>query len=600
MLNPATEKLVISNYATSYTKLYAQHNFFLDDDVVSKVVFYSKGGAQSIVHLPSSQKLYTFFILDNLATNSSYTVEAAFYDEMASDTSLVNSKIGINLSDTLSITTARPPEITGATVTASVVDVGVSDPTVTFTFTGTAQTITLQAKKVGTSTWETVYIGAFNSSLSMILPVGQYNFRVSGKIALPDGITVDTSAYIEYPSVVTIGYLTVPPTTPSGIAFATARIKDGTERYDTKVSWTWDKGSGASAKEFILQYVPSTEYASTGWAKASTINTASAKSAVISGFPYNKQYTFRVGVTAWGQETVWSTNSTYTINGSTVFDQSITTVSGCEIGYYGIRAFINDSGSYKQSFFLDASTGALAIGLLDGNNKAPFTFDPTARTLNVDGKVISKDINAANFILTNIGTGSPKLYSQEKSYYDSPNSGIFIGRADNGKMQFDLGNSASYVKFDGDFLRLSSDVMIGLPGGNVPISSLAPRGSGMYAMGVVGLMGWSDSTANLFFTNNYNSPPLKYDVITLYNSADPKVAFTKMWNGTAWVAPELTVHGDMIVSGTVRAEALVASDAFFAQAGIDKIYDRTAALSGNPEASYKMKIDLANGLIHIK
>lgn len=600
MLNPATEKLVISNYATSYSKMYAQHNFFLDDDVVSKVVFYSKGGVQSIAHLPTSQKLYTFFLLEGLTSNSAYTVEAAFYDAMASNPSLVNAKIGINLSDPLSVTTARAPSIASATVTATAVDVGVADPTVTFTFTGTAQTLTIQAKKVDESTWTSVYIGAFNSSVSLVVPVGKYNFRVSGSIALPDGITVDTSAYSEYATVVNIAYLAVLPTTPTGISFASAKIKDGLERYDTKVSWTWSKGSGASAKEFILQYVTTAEHAVTGWTKASVINTASATSAVISGFPFNKEFRFRVGVTSWGQATVWSSSAYYLINASTVFDQSITTVSGCEVGYYGIKAYINDAGTYKQSFFVDAATGALSIGVLDGEGKAPFVFDPVSKTVNIDGKVITKDINAANFILTNLGSGAPKLYSQEKPSYGNVNSGVFMGRNEQGKMQFDVGNSVSYMRFDGDNVRLSPDVIIGMPTGSVPISSMGPRGAGMFALGVSNLAGWSDSIANSFFASNYNSLPLKYDAITLYRLENPTIAFTKMWNGTIWTTPSLTVHGDMIVSGTVKAQSLVASDAFFAQAGIDRIYDRTAALSGNPEANYKMKIDLANGLIHIK
>ena len=73
-----------------------------------------------------------------------------------------------------------------------------------------------------------------------------------------------------------------------------------------------------------------------------------------------------------------------------------------------------------------------------------------------------------------------------------------------------------------------------------------------------------------------------------------------MWSGSAWTTPALVVHGDLIVDGTVRAEALVADHAFLAKAGIDVIYDRTAALSAVPESTYKMKIDLANGFLHIR
>ena len=73
-----------------------------------------------------------------------------------------------------------------------------------------------------------------------------------------------------------------------------------------------------------------------------------------------------------------------------------------------------------------------------------------------------------------------------------------------------------------------------------------------------------------------------------------------MWTGSTWNTPALTVHGNMIVDGTVRAQSLAADTAFLAKAGINVIYDRAAALSGSPETNYKMKIDLANGLIHIR
>ena len=122
----------------------------------------------------------------------------------------------------------------------------------------------------------------------------------------------------------------------------------------------------------------------------------------------------------------------------------------------------------------------------------------------------------------------------------------------------------------------------------------------MYAYAISGFTTWADSYATTFFNNNFGSGPIKYDVLTQYNTTNPSTAITKMWSGTAWVAPSLVIHGDMLVDGTVRAKSLVADNAFLANAGINVIYDRTAALSANPEGSYKMKIDLANGFLHIR
>ena len=470
MLNPATEKLVINNFMASYTMLYAQHNFFLDDDVVSKVVFYKTGSSEKTAFFPVTEKLYTYFTIKELISNSAYTLNAAFYDQMASDVTLVNAKKGINLSDTLNFYTAKTPSFTGIEVIATSVDVGVSDPTVIFTLDGSGQTVVIQAQKVGSTDWVTVFDGAFSNKVSVIVPVGDYTFRVSGRIMLPDGVSLDVSPWYTYPTTVSVTYLTIPPTTPTGLTFKAAKIKDGVERYDIQVSWTWERLSGANSKEFILQYVTSEEFNRSGWTKAAVINTASAKTANITNFPYNKIYVFRVGVTAWGQNTVWSSTSSYKIDSSTIFDQSITSVSGCEIGYYGIKAFVLDAGTYKQSFLLDAATGAVSIGTLGSNGKAPFVFDPVNKILNIDGKVVTNDINAANFILTNTGTGSaPKLYSQEKPYYAAPNSGVFIGRNGNGAMQLDIGNSASYLRFDGSNVKVAGQVIIGTASGDLPL-----------------------------------------------------------------------------------------------------------------------------------
>ena len=122
----------------------------------------------------------------------------------------------------------------------------------------------------------------------------------------------------------------------------------------------------------------------------------------------------------------------------------------------------------------------------------------------------------------------------------------------------------------------------------------------MYSQGISGLTAFSTTQAANFFANNFASGPVKYDVLSQYNTLDPSVAFTMMWNGSIWTTPAMVIHGDMVVDGTIRAEALVGGYAFFQQAGINVIYDNAAAVSGNPESSYKMKIDLANGFIHIR
>lgn len=88
--------------------------------------------------------------------------------------------------------------------------------------------------------------------------------------------------------------------------------------------------------------------------------------------------------------------------------------------------------------------------------------------------------------------------------------------------------------------------------------------------------------------------------MTEYNANNPAQSYTRQWNGSGWGQPALVIHGDMIVNGTITSSKIVANDAFLSQIGVNTIYDRNAALSGNPEAVYKMKIDLASGYIHIR
>ena len=94
--------------------------------------------------------------------------------------------------------------------------------------------------------------------------------------------------------------------------------------------------------------------------------------------------------------------------------------------------------------------------------------------------------------------------------------------------------------------------------------------------------------------------PSKYDVLTQYQTTNPTNATTKQFNGKVWETPVLAIHGNMVLDGTLSAKKLVADEAFLANLGVNIIYNRDAALSDNPEKTYKMKIDLLNGSIHIR
>ncbi|WKW87692.1 hypothetical protein pzkkv7_1 [Klebsiella phage pzk-kv7] len=130
--------------------------------------------------------------------------------------------------------------------------------------------------------------------------------------------------------------------------------------------------------------------------------------------------------------------------------------------------------------------------------------------------------------------------------------------------------------------------------------AVGDRGPGFYTQPISNLTAWNDTQAASFFQSTFAGPPVKYDVLTQYKSGSPQNSWTRQWNGSAWTAPALTVHGDMIVSGSITADKIIANNAFLAQIGVNTIYNRAAALSSNPEGTYTMKIDLANGYIHIR
>lgn len=697
--NNAPAKMILQNIAAGYTLAYIQHSIYSDYDVLGRTFWIKEG---STVTRQDFTAVNTFFVmLNNLKATTTYEIQGAYYDSII-DSELLNAQISINLSDKKTFKTKVKPTITAVRSESEPVDVGVGAPIVALNTTGEADYCTIELKSTATTTapWVKYYVGALTPEIRFGgVPIGTYKIRISGQITMPDGVTTDSSGYYEFPTAFEVKYNFIPPTAPKNVRFKAARIADGKERYDVRIEWDWVRETGANVREFLVTYVDSAQYAKTGWAKAQKINVGAAQAATIISFPWKVEHKFKVASIAWGpatQDITESTISTFILNESTVLDNSFVNETGIEVNYAYIKGKINVNGAWQQTFLVDAGTGAVSIGMLDNEGKAPISFDPIKKIVNVDGKVITKDINAANFIMTNLtGTDNPAIYTQGKKYGDN-NSGIWMGM-DNvaAKPKLDIGNATQWIRYDGNTLRISSGVVIGTPNGDIdlgtgmqgkqtvfiyiigtslpakPTSTAYPppgwskippnrandsqniyaatgtldpvtnqlvsgtswsdvvqwsgadgkpgepgkpgnpgspgspgsngqRGPGFYAQGIAGLSAFNPSTATAFFTNNFGTPPVKYDVMTQFNSSSPQTAFTMQWNGSAWTGAAMVVHGNMIVNGTVTADKVVASNAFLSQIGVNIIYDRAAALSSNPEASYKMKIDLASGYIHIR
>ena len=467
--------MVLQNIVTGYTIASIQHSIFSDYDVIGRTFWLTTGGVTTRRDFTGVD---TFIAtINNLIAGATYSAQGAFYDSMV-DEELITAKVGMNLSSTVNFKMKTAPKITKVASFAESVDVGVGAPMVVVELSGEAEYVTIEMKPEGSNTWTKYYRGPITEQIIFGgVPVGRYNIRVSGVVTMPDGVTVDVSGYDTWPSLFNLTYNFTPPSAPTNLRFKTAHIQDGMERFDVRLEWDWTRGTGANVREFIIQYISNDEFAKTGWTKANKLNVGAAKAGTITSFPYKIRHRFRVLSVAWGPDTQSITNSsevTYIIDESTTFDNAFINETGVEMTYAGIKGKLWNSNTkqWEQTFLVDAATGAVVLGILDENGKAPISFDPVNKIVNVDGKVITKDINAANVILTNLtGKDNPAIFTQGKKYGNNA-GGVWMG-VDNvdGKAKFDLGNNTQYVRWDGDTLRISGNVVIGTPGGDVDLET---------------------------------------------------------------------------------------------------------------------------------
>lgn len=708
--NNAPAKMILQAIVTGYKTAYIQHSIYSDYDVIGRTFWVTPAGGTTV--RKDFTGVDTFYAnLLGLTEGTNYSVQGAYYDAII-DSELLSAKIGINLSDIKTFKTKQAPKITKVTNVAQSVDVGVGQPMVHVETTGEADycTIELQATTPANSPWIKYYVGALTPLIMFGgVPIGTYNIRISGQVTMPDGVSIDSSGYNVWPTSFEVKFNFEPPSAPKNLRFKTARVLDGLERYDVRLEWDWERGTGANVREFVVYWIDDVEFAKTGWTKAQVMNVGAAKAATIMSFPFNIGHTFRVSAIAWGpdkQDITYSTNAKHTITTSTPLDNSFTNETGIDVNYAYIRARMKVGTMWHQTFMVDAATGSVAIGRLGSDGRAPISFDPTNNKMNVDGTIITKDINAANVILTNLnGNQAPAIYTQGKTYGTGNVGGVWMGYDPaKAKGKLDIGNNTQYIRFDGDKLTISGQVVIGTPGGDVDLSTgiqgkfsvfvyrlattqpakpttidyppsgwstippnrvtqadkiwvvtgtLDPatnklvsgtgwsdvvqwsgsdgaqgangdpgkdgatgpqgpqgpagangaagqRGPGFYSQGISGLTAWNASQAATFFQNAFGTGPVRFDVLTQFNSSNKTQAWTMMWNGSAWTSPALVVHGDMVVDGTIAAQHISADNAFLSRIGVNIIYNRAAALTANPETSYTMKIDLANGYIHIR
>lgn len=88
-------------------------------------------------------------------------------------------------------------------------------------------------------------------------------------------------------------------------------------------------------------------------------------------------------------------------------------------------------------------------------------------------------------------------------------------------------------------------------------SSAGQRGSRTYYVALTGATNtYSDSLSTTTVTAD--GGPVKFDLVTQYNNSQ-SFSQTKYWDGAAWVVVNAVVDGNLIVSGTIGTNALVAN-----------------------------------------
>lgn len=560
MKNTFPNKLEFIGAMASYSYIYTSHSAPVDYDIIGKSMWLTN--PQAVVRrvtLTDATSIYkNYFVVNALTNGTKYTIQAAFYDAMI-DSQLLEAKIGYQISDSISLTTKIPPTITATTITATPVEVGVSLPLVTLTTAGDGDILQVQYRKVGAAEWSGFYEGGGGIKPAMSITPGTYQFRIRGLYTLPDGVTQDFSTWYQYPSNVTVDYMQIPPAVSTNLSYKVAKINDSFLRYDVKVSWDWVKSTGAPIREFIVYYTTAADYAANGWTKAQIINTGATQYTVINSFPYNIAYKLKVVARAWGLEAqAYSTSSTLDmiINSSTVIDNSFTALTGVDVNYSGIYAYLDPLNTRVQTFKIDAGTGAVLIGSPDQTTGlVPFSFDPINKVLNIDGKTITNSIYSANFILSNLTGTPPVLRSQEKLSYGDANQGLWAGYVGTA-FKFDIGNSSQYLRWDGTTLRISGNVVIGTPSGDLSLNSGLAATNTVFIYKSAALAPTTPISTTYPPSGWVNTPPSyvsgeyiyvsqgKIDVLTNQLKSGEVWTTPTQWSGTTGVTPYIEVTAD--------------------------------------------------------
>jgi hypothetical protein len=554
--NTAPATVVVTNITVAYTLACIANNIGVDTDIAGRVVVL--GNAFKAKY--SGDGPYT--VVTEFAQSTNYNLKIGRYDSM-NNTALIEAGFNVNFTAPVVVRMRDYPAITSHTVSGEFVEVGSSPPLLNLVMAGSADTLQVEYSVVGANVWTLGWSGPFSALVRIPgLPVGTWDIRVRGIIDIPSFPYVEASGWVGLSAVVLSNQFESPGT-PTALSVIVGRLAEPAERYDAEVSWTWTRGTGPEIRYFVLERLDVTRYVA-DWSMAEQINTGASTSYTIIGHPVQREFKYRVSAVSWGPEPdnrTTGVEASFTINSQTPI-VDLTRSSLVEMTYAHIKASTSVSGTVKQTFLLDAATGGMSIGLLDGQGNAPITIDGTTGNLSVDGTIITNKIVAASFVLANTnGATNPSFYSAAKTTYGDASDGIFMGHNDTNVFKFDLGNASKYIRWDGSNLRISGDVLIG-SGTSSLEDSFINNPSTAYEI-VTSLAGIPSTNAGktAHYTAKIGSAPVTSSVIIYLKNNTVTGGFTKhySYNGTAWVAFNVVVDGSLLVSGTVSANAIVAN-----------------------------------------
>ena len=479
MRNEQPRKLILSTVKGGFNKVYITTNEPTDYDLLGMAFWVRPEGSTSTPSIYKVDALDTKVTLSGLLPNTSYEIYGTFYDSLVDD-QLLAARSNIEVSDTTIFATKSGPVILDILLDSPDVDIGVTLPILQFLMDGVADSVIIEYLQEGSSTWEVLYTGFLDSTLYIPAPgLGNYQFRTKGIVYDDSGSISEVSVYNTYNTEVSIGFNFSNPTAPTSLSYKVAKVLDTFERYDLKLSWDWEKGSNAGLKGFVVSYISEDDYGVNGFTNASSLSVGATTSCILSNFPYNVPMRVRVAAVSYGTEnnTAFSDSISLKVDSSTSIDNSFIEETNVEVLYSGIYGYRKQGVNRILTFNMSALTGTLGIGAPDSTTGIhPIHLDGTTGILSVDGGIVTKKINAADFVLTNFsGKDNPAMYTEGKTWNDGV-AGIWMGYDNtDGKYKFDLGNASQSIKWDGNELNISGNVTVGTTLGNINLEEVVGK-----------------------------------------------------------------------------------------------------------------------------